>query len=148
MSRIRSRTLTSWLVALAMAVVLSGLPRLLVVCSNSEANWHVEWVHAEGDCCEHDHASASHEAPGDPLAPTAPRATGNFECEHLEFAAELSTPPHVVKFAATAALTAWLDAAQFTDSRAPSDRRRHPSATGPPRPDDRLRLRATTLLLL
>lgn len=141
---IRSRTLAAWLAALALAIVLSGLPRLLVLCKDSDGRVRVEWVHEPGACCA---AGDGHVLPSGadgelPLLAAAPH------CDHHEFAVDLASPGRGVQASAADAppLLAALAPQHFPTAVPP--RQRHASATGPPRPDERLRLRATTLLLL
>lgn len=139
-----SRTLAAWLAALAMAIVLSGLPRLLVLCTSHDGHVRVEWVHEPGGCCA---AGDGHVLPVDsddglPLLADAPH------CAHREFAVDLASPGRGVQASAADAppLLAVLPPQCFPAAVPP--RTRLASATGPPRLDMRLRLRATTLLLL
>lgn len=140
----RTRTLAAWLAALALAIVLSGLPRLLVLCKDRDGSVHVEWVHEPGACCTTGggHALPSGADGGLPLLAAAPH------CEHHEFAVDLASPGRGVQASAADAppLLAVLPPQCFPAAVPP--RTRLASATGPPRPDERLRLRATTLLLL
>jgi hypothetical protein len=131
-----------------MAIVGSGLPRLLVVCSGHDGRAQVEWLHAPGACCEHEHGHAV--APSFDQAGTGDEdvLTADPHCEHHEFAAELGAPPKAGQPAAAAAAEAWLPPATAVAVLPSTLRRGLPQATGPPRPDGLLRLRATTLLLL
>jgi hypothetical protein len=139
--------LATLLVAAAACVLLFGLPRLLVTCSGGEAGArHVEFVHAPGTCCGHDHGPAA--APrGAPVRPATPGAD-EPGCEHGTFAFELLPPERSHRSADVPPpqLLGWL-AAAFVMPVATAPRRAA-TATGPPRPDPRLALRETTLLLL
>ncbi len=143
----RSRSPLRALAALAALVLLLGLPRVLIRCEAGGAV-HVEFAHAPGACCAHQHGGEAHghargdRDGGEDAAPHAP-------CEHAELAIDLAPaprdgaagavpPPHADGVVA-AARPALRDARLVT---------RPPPATGPPRPDARARLRASTLLLL
>src|SRR5688572_30839515 len=131
------------LAALAACVLVLGLPRLLVACTNDEAGSHVEWRHAPGECCAHDHehgASRGEDAPaGTPC--TAPHDT----CEHVDFAVELGPLPRGAQPAAP--VPALVAVTPRHVATAPQKRPQfHAPATGPPRRDAPVRLRSTTLL--
>ncbi len=131
-----------------MAIVVSGLPRLLVVCSAGDGRAHVEWLHAPGACCEHDAAHGGGPSRDDGVQGDQDALAANPHCEHLGFASELGAPPKGGTPTAAAAAAAWLPPTVAVVAPPTTLRRGPPQATGPPRPDGRLRLRATTLLLL
>jgi hypothetical protein len=145
--RRRFPNFATWLVAAAACVLLFGLPRVLVTCSGGDAGaHHVEFVHAFGTCCDHDHGPAA--APlGTPTRPTTP-VVDEPGCEHGSFAFEL-LPPERSHRGPDVPPPQWLGqfAAPFVRSAA-APHPRTPPATGPPRPDPRHALRQTTLLLL
>lgn len=135
---------TRCLAALALLVLLFGLPRAFVMCTGGGRS-HVEVAHAAGGCCGHAHNHARR-APA-PERPAAPEADAS--CEHSGFVCELAPPPARGKSSlppAVALLAAW-SWPSFEAAPAPLAAV-HPPATGPPRPGEHLSLRATTLLLL
>lgn len=133
------RRLLQCATALALMVLALGLPRMLVVCNHAGAGAALEWEHAPGACChEHQHARAA-------SMDEAAIAPGG--CEHDRFGLELGEPPprdHVL----VAAPPAQDAAATFALPAPPANATERPQpATGPPRRDDRVALRATILLL-
>jgi hypothetical protein len=128
--------------AMAALVLALGLPRLLVLCTNDHGT-HVEFAHAPGACCEHDHGDAPSPADGGPSLAEHPH------CEHTGFAFAVLPAPPPDSHKAPAAM-AWLGTIEVPSFALPAhaEVRTRPPATGPPRPDGRCALRATTLLLL
>ncbi len=152
MTRSHLHTLAVALVALVAMVLASGLSRVLVVCSGGDDGRHVvEFVHEPSTCCDHDHSrGAPHHMPAAPApTPDAPIAAADHHCEHGSFAFELTSPPRALHctwapppMAVCSVLPELLAVADARGERA------HVPATGPPRPDDWLHCRSTTLLLL
>ncbi len=136
--------------ALAMLVLLLGLPRWLVSCSGGDVHGpsHIEFAHAPGECCAHGHAHRADVSPPHDHGTLITNATANPNCEHTEFAIELApvertpatAPPLVLGIAGR-------EHASLGTLAAPAVTRL-PKATGPPRPHPQLLLRTTTLLLL
>ena len=141
-SKRRSPSLMRLLAALAACVLVLGLPRLLVACTNDEDGAHLEWHHAPGDCCAHDHGTRA----GGDVGGGAPCAEALETCEHAHFAVELGPVPR----ADVAPLPPPQLVAVLTPLPAGATARRegrfHAQATGPPRRDAPVRLRSTTLL--
>lgn len=133
--------------ALALLVVLLGLPRFLVLCTAEGEAPHLDFAHAPGDCCEHAHATGHDEAPT-PAEGTAARPAAPH-CEHSEFASELAPAPRPLHApAAPPTVALWTTAPPPLASRADAALRHRAPSTGPPRPGPRWSLRTTTLLLL
>jgi hypothetical protein len=143
--RFRLCASTTQVLAWAVLLVLSlGLQRLLVVCTGPDCDHQVEFVHASGTCC--DHAPAKHCCAADDRGETA--VAGHGGCVDVALDSELGPVPQRTTFAPPSApcLAATID----LPATAP---RAHatavlPYCTGPPRPDRRTELIASTLLLL
>lgn len=142
-----------------MLVLLLGLPRFLVLCTNDAHGSHVEFAHVSGACCEHDHDhgvggggddgggdDGGHD--GDGRGEREPASAPNPLCEHVEWLIDAAPTPRTA--ADDAPPPAWLGAAPVPRFVRASETRAVvlPPATGPPRRDRRLLLRETTLLLL
>jgi hypothetical protein len=139
------------LAAIAAVVLLLGLPRLLIRCTTGDGDVRIEFAHAEGTCCAHDHAPVDGSATGAATparGASAPSAAPHAPCEHEELGIELAPPARngvvPVPPCADGAVVPWAAPAPRAVPRAT----RAPPATGPPRPDARAHLRASTLLLL
>lgn len=139
----RSLTLVRALAALAACVLALGLPRLLVACT-SDSETHLEWRHAPGECCAHEHSFDV--APDRAPASDLPDASSHESCEHVELAVELGPMPrHEAPMAPPPALLAVL-APQTAATSARCQRQFHAPATGPPRRDAPVCLHTTSLL--
>lgn len=133
------------LAAMALLVLLLGLPRILVMCSEEGEAPHLAFAHAPGACCEHDHERGDVAPPDD----GTPVLRANPRCEHSELAFECAPAPRPDLAKACPPTTCLGSAAAcLVVADNPDDEQRHAPATGPPRPDPRLLLRTTTLLLL
>lgn len=147
------------LVLLSAVLVLGlALPRALVWCHHAGHGLRLEFAHAPGTCCEHD-SKRAHAAP-----PCACGVMHDDErdgdhgsgvvrdgsaCDHAAVHIELlPTPPsRTPALPPPGLLSACLQPPHFVLA-APIAVATTPPATGPPRPDPRVALRATTLLLL
>lgn len=136
-----ARRLLHCAATLALLVLGFGLPRALVMCNHADGGTALEWEHAPGTCC-HDRAQPR---PGTPA--TGEPAVEPGGCEHDRLALELGEPPARDHLLVADAPTH--DAATtFAPPAPPANATdRPPPATGPPRRDDRVALRATILLL-
>lgn len=129
---------------LALLVLGLGLPRILVLCEHDDGAATLAFAHASGSCCHDPTAPGTEHAPDQPGEATR----GHEHCDHDDLAVELAPAPRPAAPAVpTAAPTTWCTP---QDVPKPAHERAvvRPPATGPPRPDPQLRLRATTLLLL
>lgn len=130
---------------MAMLVLLFGLPRLLVLCSDHASPPHVTFAHAPGACCHHDHGETAAPTPDD----GTPAARPHAHCAHHELSIELATAPRSGPAVTPPTPAVVRGAAEFVLApRTADERPERAAATGPPRPDPRLRLRTTTRLLL
>jgi hypothetical protein len=130
--------------ALALLVLLFGLPRMLVMCTGG-GRLHVDFAHPAG-CCHCAHAGVRG-APPPARGERTPVA--HAHCDHRPFACELAPPPTPAKTPAPPApallaVCAWPALACEAEPRTIV----HPRATGPPRPGAQVSLRTTTQLLI
>ena len=141
----RPHSLAFVLATLVAAVMLLGLPRLLVVCTGGEPGAaHIAFVHAHDACCQHDHGGAEQPDPdGD-----TPGARDGTHCEHGTFAVGLAEPPRPFHAQWTPPLAEqWAGSAvPYVPALGRRGPRAHAPATGPPRPDDWPAQRRTTQL--
>jgi hypothetical protein len=131
-----------WVVALLLS---PGLERLLVVCTSPHAGSHIELAHANGSCCTHEHERAAEEpAPGlgDRIDADAPRCVD----ASLELGKGPLPKPVQLEDGGQSALELVLPFAPIGPE--PLVAAIRPPSTGPPRPDPRTALRASTLLLV
>lgn len=161
MKRLRHTELLRLVLLSAVLVLGLALPRALVWCHNRDHGLRLEFAHAPGTCCNHDH-----EARPTPMRCTcgfvhadrdadSDRDTGSgvagddHGCQHASVCIDLLPAPPTKTPAAPppTTLLGCLPPPGFAQvpPRSPAN---PPPATGPPRPDPRLALRATTLLLL
>ena len=142
-SRNHLHCLTRLLAAIAACVLVLGLPRLLVACTTSSGDVHVEFAHAEDACCDHAHGARGHDRSprGD-----QPAAESGDACSHAELAVELAPTPRGEKpvFAPPPPLGTVVLPRFAANER--THRRPHAPSTGPPRRDAHTRLRTTSLL--
>ncbi|MGE3173517.1 MAG: hypothetical protein AB7O97_12910 [Planctomycetota bacterium] len=134
-------------------VLVTGLPRLLVVCSGPHCEARIEWAHIGERCCAPAPAAPAesmccgHEGHGDPDHGPELRA-GHDDCvdSALPFGyGPLPRGPHPAPAVAPAVDGAM--AFLLPTPRTAHATTRHPPATGPPRPDPRTEHKATTVLL-
>lgn len=141
MSQPRTNATLSTLAVLALLVLAFGLPRLVVLCTHSDGAASLEWVHP-GSCCDHEHGGTLDDHDGDPAVEP------HGGCEHRSLAIDTAPAPRPdASDELPAARTGFVVPADFVlpSHRSPA---RLPPATGPPRPDPRTGLRATSQLLL
>lgn len=141
----RSRRPSPLMAALCTALLLlAGLLRGLVVCTPDDGASHIEFAHAEGQCCGHDAHAESH---GD--APACESLRDDATCDHFDLAIPFAPSPqpdvHELPDDAPAIATLPLEVST-PKPRASAERR--PPATGPPRPSSLLRQRRTVVLLI
>ncbi|MBL8750024.1 MAG: hypothetical protein JNK78_12745 [Planctomycetes bacterium] len=132
------------LAVLALLVLAFGLPRLVVLCTHSDGEASLEWAHL-GPCCDHEHGAASDDQDDHDGHPAVEARSG---CEHASLAIDTAPAPRDgANGELPAAHAAFVVHADFVlPARRPPTRL--PPATGPPRPDPRTGLRATSQLLL
>ena len=140
-----SPRLARWLGVIAVLAAIALRP--LVLCTGDDGRTHIEFAHAEGECCDHEahrqFAPPNDDDAGDPAADADPW------CSHVALAVDVAPAPQPYSPRApapepTAAHAATPDL-ELPDHRAPSA---HPPATGPPRPRAFLRRHATVVLRL
>ncbi len=143
------RALTRAVAIAALAVLVLGLQRMLVLCTHDGIT-SLAFAHPVGACCaDPDHPTLRPDtaAPGD--QDDQPRQGRFDDCEHSELAVELAPAPRPAADGATdplppcGAMPGWLPLPPSAWAAPP-----RPAATGPPRPDGRTALRATMLLLV
>lgn len=151
------------LVLLSAVLVLGlALPRALVWCHHGDHGLRLEFAHAPGTCCDHgaSHGLAAprcdcgaqhhddHDDEGDGDRGSGALRDGSA-CDHAAVHVELlPTPPtRAPALPQPGVLSVSLPPPEFVIA-APLAAAATPPATGPPRPDPRVALRATTLLLL
>ncbi|MBL8752056.1 MAG: hypothetical protein JNK15_02040 [Planctomycetes bacterium] len=142
----RPHSLAFVLATLVVAVMLLGLPRLLVVCSGGEhGSAHVAFAHAHDACCQDDHGGADQ-----PASDGTPGARDGTHCEHGTFAVGLAEPPRpfLAQWAPPPAAHGEGLVEPFVPDTDRTSSRVHAPATGPPRPDDWPARRRTTQLQL
>ncbi|MBX3464540.1 MAG: DUF169 domain-containing protein [Planctomycetes bacterium] len=131
--------------ATALLVLAFGLPRVLVLCTEHDGSASLAFAHAPGSCC-HD-ATAFVVAAGEPGI-GMPCAGAHEACEHSELAVELAPAPRPHAHGAETPPPAGSAPPALPEAPARHAAPTRPPATGPPRPDARTALRATTLLLV
>lgn len=143
MSARRTHPLSMHTAVLAALVLLLGLPRLFVLCTHADGDASLEFAHAGGHC-EHEHTVHGGGTPA------APHEDGDVapgcSCEHDSLAIDLAPAPRPDTQADS--LPA-IGEALPRERPAPALRTppHHPPATGPPRTDQRVALRASSQLL-
>ncbi len=148
MTRSRHHALLRILAIAASWVLVLGLPRLLVHCTDAAGSGRLEFAHEAGTC-RHEanlahpvHACCTTHGDG------APTLRTDHGCDDVSFVIELLPPErHVGAGQDPPTAIAWVTHDDTVIAAGNATGLRPPS-TGPPRTDQRTALRKTTLLLL
>lgn len=127
----------------ALLVLTLGLPRLFVICVGPNGAAHVEVVHASGACCAHDaERSASADVDGDAID------DDHGGCTDVALGLGTAPLPKAVSVDLEHQPHAMAFACDVRDDRPDATVGLRPPSTGPPCPDRRTLLLASTVLLL
>lgn len=127
----------------ALLVLTLGLPRLFVICVGPHGGAHVEVVHASGACCAHD---AERRAPADVDGDAID--DDHRGCTDVALGLGTAPLPKAVSVDLEQQSYAMVFGFDVTDDRPDTTAGLRPPSTGPPRPDRRTLLLASTVLLL
>jgi hypothetical protein len=140
-----SLTLAAFVTALA--VLCLGLPRMLVVCTGPHCDARVQFAHAQGGCCDHDHEDAASADP-DGDGPEGPCCEDHGHCVDQALGIGVGPLPERVGVDREPPPRAQVATTAPPPGPEVEGTVMRPPTTGPPRPDPRTALLASTVLLL